>query len=73
MSASPPIYVEACATLGFSELDPPIPGAILDPFKPKYLRPWQVQFLAWARVMEQSELKGFLLADDMGLGKTISA
>ena len=39
----------------------------------KYLRPRQVQFLAWAKIMEQSKLKGILLVDDMGLGNTISA
>ena len=37
------------------------------------LRPWQVQFLAWADAQEKGPMASFLLADDRGLDKTISA
>ena len=79
VSATPPTFPEACSTLN---MDPsrPILELIRDALPAdgpattvRALKPWQVQFLAWARLMEQSELHAWLLADEMGLGKTISA
>ena len=79
VSTTPPTFAEACSTLN---MDPsrPILELITDALPAdrsatavRALKPWQVQFLVWARLMEQSKLCAWLLADEMGLGKTISA
>lgn len=39
----------------------------------RFLKPFQLEGLAWMKAMEQTEWKGGLLGDEMGLGKTIQA
>ncbi|KAI1103239.1 nucleotide exicision repair protein [Jackrogersella minutella] len=39
----------------------------------RYLKPFQLQGLAWMKAMEERKWKGGLLGDEMGLGKTIQA
>ncbi|KAI1414591.1 SNF2 family N-terminal domain-containing protein [Hypoxylon sp. FL1857] len=39
----------------------------------RQMKPFQLEGLAWMKVMESSQYKGGLLGDEMGLGKTIQA
>ena len=79
VSTIPPTFSEACSSLNVDQ-SRPILELITDASpanRPatavRALKPWQVQFLVWDGLIEQSEWCAWLLVDEMGIGKTISA